>query len=174
MHARFVAAAACLVVLCTFVSPPLRLAAQNQNAALTGKVTSAQEGAMEGVLVSVKKTGSAQTVTVVSDREGRYRFPRTRLEAGEYAVRIRAIGFDLDTPATISIAADKTATADLTLRPARDVASQLTNAEWLASFPGTEDQKASVRNCAHCHTLELITRSRHDANQFVSVIERMS
>jgi streptogramin lyase len=173
MHARFLAAAACLVVLFTGVSPTLHLAAQNQNVALTGKVTSAKEGAMEGVLVSAKRGGSKQTVTVVTDREGRYRFPRARLEPGDYTVRIRAIGYDFDT-ATISIAPQKTTTADLTLRPTSDLAAQLTNAEWLASFPGTDDQKASIRGCAHCHTLELVTRTRHDSTKFVSVIERMS
>ena len=174
MHARFFAAAACLVVLFTGVSPTLRLAAQNENVALTGKVTSAKEGAMEGVLVSVKRTGSKQTLTVVSDREGRYRFPRARLEAGEYRVRIRAIGYDLDSPSTISIASQKTTTADLTLRETSDLGAQLTNAEWLASFPGSDEQKASIRGCAHCHTLELVTRSRHDANKMAGVIERMS
>ena len=38
---------------------------------------------MEGVLVSAKKTGSNITVTVVSDKEGRYSFPATRLEPGD-------------------------------------------------------------------------------------------
>jgi streptogramin lyase len=194
MHARFVAAAACLVVLFTGASPnfnltarapaptsrsaepltPRSAAAPDQNVALTGKVTSSQEGAMEGVLVSARRAGSKQTVTVVSDREGRYRFPRARLEPGEYRLRIRAIGYDLDSPATISIAAQKTTTADLALRPTSDLAAQLTNAEWLASFPGTDDQKASIRGCAHCHTLELVTRSKHDASKFVDVIDRMS
>jgi streptogramin lyase len=54
------------------------------------------------------------------------------------------------------------------------LASQLTNAEWLESFPGTDEQKAAVRGCAHCHTLERIARSRHDVNEFMSVVERMS
>ena len=36
--------------------------AQAQSAALTGQVSSADEPAMEGVLVSAKKTGSAVTV----------------------------------------------------------------------------------------------------------------
>ena len=60
------------------------------------------------------------------------------------------------------------------LRKTRDLASQLTNAEWLASFPGTEEQKASVRGCAHCHTLERVARSHHDAREFTAVVERMA
>ena len=103
---------------------------------------------MEGVLVSARKAGSTLTTTVVSDAQGRYRFPRARLEPGEYAFRIRAIGYDLESSATVSVVAEKTTTADLKLRKTRDLASQLTNAEWLASFPGTEEQKASVRGCA--------------------------
>jgi len=129
---------------------------------------------MEGVLVSARKAGSTVTTTVVSDRQGRYQFPRARLAPGEYAIRIRAIGYDLDHAVTVSIRREHASTADLTLVKAADVSSQLTNAEWLASMPGTAEQKASVRGCAHCHTLALVTRSRHDANAFVSVIERMA
>ena len=36
-------------------------------AALSGQVTSAEEGPMEGVLVSARQDGSTVTVTVVSD-----------------------------------------------------------------------------------------------------------
>jgi len=168
---------ACLAVLIA-PQPSGSLAAQGQNGspppALAGQVTSSEEGPMEGVVVSAKRSGAAQTISVVSDGQGRYRFPQSRLEPGEYALRIRAIGYDLDSPASVSVAAQKTTTADLKLRKAGDVASQLTNADWLASFPGTEEQRASVRGCAHCHTLELVTRSRHDAAKFVGVIERMA
>ena len=52
----------------------LLLHAQTPQAALSGKVTSAEEGPMEGVLVSAKKDGSTITTTVVSDEQGRYRF----------------------------------------------------------------------------------------------------
>src|SRR5262249_57129840 len=64
--------------------------------------------------------------------------------------------------------------ADLKLRKARDVAAQLSNAEWLASFPGTDEQKSSIRGCTHCHTLERIARTKYTADQLMDVIERMS
>jgi len=142
--------------------------------ALTGLVSSADEGPMEGVLVSVKKSGSTITTTVVSDREGRYRFPASRLEPGDYTLRIRAAGYDLATAPAATISAQKTTTVDLTLQKTRDLAAQLTNAEWFASFPGTDAQKSSIRGCTHCHTLERIVRSRHDVEQMMAVIERMS
>jgi streptogramin lyase len=142
--------------------------------ALSGVVNSAEEGAMEGVLVSAKKVGSTMAVTVVSDQQGRYQFPAGRLAPGHYSLRIRAIGYDLDGPGTVDLTTGKASTANLKLRKTSDLASQMSNAEWLISFPGTERQKASVRGCTHCHTLELITRSAHDAEGFEDVLERMS
>src|SRR6266404_5075274 len=41
--------------------------------ALAGQVTSAEEGPMEGVLVSARKQSSTITVTVVTDAKGGYR-----------------------------------------------------------------------------------------------------
>src|ERR1700734_4026779 len=82
---------------------------------LSGKVTAGQE-ALEGVLVSAKKDGSTMTVTVVTGKDGRYSFPAGRLEPGPYSLHIRAAGYDLDGTGQVSVAADKTATADLTLR----------------------------------------------------------
>src|SRR5205823_11033084 len=73
---------------------PTALLAQS-GAALTGQVTSAEEGAMEGVLVSAKKEGSTITITVVSDDKGNFSFPANKLEPGKYNIAIRAIGYDL-------------------------------------------------------------------------------
>src|SRR6266404_3736008 len=165
---------AVLAIVLVQSAPSSPRAQAQSDTALTGQVTSSEEGRMEGVLVSARKAGSALTITVVSDGQGRYRFPAARLEPGQYALRIRAIGYDLESAATVSVAAQKTTTADLKLRKASDLASQLTNAEWLESFPGTEEQKASVRGCAHCHTLERVARSRHDVTEFMSVVERMA
>jgi len=147
--------------------------------ALTGQVTSAEEGAMEGVLVSAKKTGSTITTTVFTDEKGRYQFPASRLDPGHYTIRIRATGYDLAGPdaqdsEAVDIPANDPVTLDLKLRKTADLAAQLTNAEWLVSFPGTTEQKASVQNCSHCHTLEPVVRSHHDAAEFEKVLERMS
>ena len=47
--------------------------------ALTGLVSSGDEAAMEGVLVSARKEGATITTTVVTDAQGRYSFPGARL-----------------------------------------------------------------------------------------------
>src|SRR5437868_13007280 len=63
--------------------------------ALTGKVSSQAEGAMEGVIVGAKKVGSTITTWVVSNAQGQYSFPRDRMEPGKYVVSIRAVGYEL-------------------------------------------------------------------------------
>ena len=136
---------------------------------LSGQVSSAEEGNMEGVLVSAKMEGSTVTTTVVSDAQGHFRFPAGRLAPGHYNLKIRAGGYDLDSPTSIDITAGKDLTADLKIKKTSNLASQLTNSDWIASFPGTPAQKASVGGCTHCHTLERIARSQHDSEEFMAV-----
>ena len=139
-------------------------------AALAGKVASAEEGAMEGVLVSAKQAGSTVTITVVSDAKGRYSFPSGKLEPGRYAIRIRAVGYDLEGAGAVEITAQKTATLDLKLGKTADLAAQLSNGEWMASAPGTDQQKGLLLNCVGCHSLERVMRSPHDADAFTKTI----
>ena len=48
------------------------------------------------------------------------------------------------------------------------------NGEWLASIPGTDQQKGQLLNCVGRHTLERIVRSKYDANAFLTqVLPRM-
>jgi len=135
-------------------------------AQLSGQVSSKEEGAMEGVLVSAKREGSTVTVTVVSDAQGRYRFPDGRLSPGTYALRIRAIGYDLDGAASVKVPGER----DIALKKTANLASQLSNGEWLASMPGSDGQKGMLLNCVGCHTLERIARSPYDAETFLKVI----
>ncbi len=142
--------------------------------ALTGIVSSATESKMEGVLVTAQKQGSTISVTVVSDRDGRFAFPADRLGEGKYALRVRALGFELDGPQTADVPAGKTASLDIKLKPAADMASQMTSTEWLMSMPGAPEQKAPLIECMSCHTLERVVRSKFNAEDFGPVLKRMS
>ena len=141
--------------------------------ALTGVVSSAAEGAMEGVVVTAHKDGSIVSISVTTDAKGRYAFPENRLEPGHYTLAARAVGYDLAAPSSANVIAEKTATADLKLEPTKNLPDQLTNAEWMMSFPGTEEQKAALLNCTSCHTLERVAKSTHDADEWTHVISRM-
>jgi virginiamycin B lyase len=147
--------------------------AAGEPAALAGQVSSQEEGPMEGVVVSAKRDGSTMTVSVVSDKQGQYSFPASRLDAGHYTLKIRAVGYDLDGAGAADVADQKTTSADLKLRKTKSLALQLTNAEWMLSAPGTEEQKKTLLGCQGCHTLQRIMRSTHDADEFTQVIWRM-
>ena len=142
--------------------------------ALAGTVSSAEEGAMEGVLVSAKKNGSNITITVVSDAQGRYRFPASRLEPGAYRISIRAAGWDIDGRVAADVAPQKTTALDLKLRKTQDLAAQMTNSDWLNSMPGTTQQKNILLGCVSCHSLERIVRSKYDSDGFLATVQRMS
>jgi virginiamycin B lyase len=146
-----------------------RAAAQ---AALNGQVASSEEGAMEGVVVSAKKVGSTVTVSVISDAQGNFNFPAAKLEPGQYTLRIRAIGYELDGPKTIEVGT-QAAPVSIKLRKTRNLAAQLTSGEWLASMPGTPEQKMMLDRCTSCHTLERPVKSTYDADQFIAVLQRM-
>jgi streptogramin lyase len=157
--------------LCGFL---LALCSAADAQGLDGRVTSAEEGRMEGVLVSARRAGAPITVTVVSDREGRFDFPNGALVPGRYDLSIRAIGFDLQSPAAVEVDAKKNTAIEVKLSRTKDLAAQLTNTEWLMSMPGTPEQKRPLIECMSCHTYERVMRSKYDADALVAALKRMA
>ncbi len=149
--------------------------------AVQGVVRSDADGVMEGVVVIAQREGAAMLTSVTTDARGRFGFPRTHLQPGRYALRIRAAGYVLPgETVAVAVGAGGVARADLVLKAAtvRETAEQLTHLEWLRSMPGTDAQKdLLVRrtvNCGFCHDMGRVMRTRYTAEQFVSVIGRMS
>jgi streptogramin lyase len=163
------------VALASFVLPAglLVLPAQAQTA-LTGQVSSAEESTMEGVVVSAKKDGSTISVSVITDAQGRFAFPANRLDPGKYTLKARAAGYELDGARTAEVASGAEAKTDIKLKKVKNLSATLTNAEWMMSMPGTEQQKQFLLNCNGCHTLERIMKSSYDAEGFLQIFQRMS
>jgi len=195
---RFSMTAALAVGL--FQIAPSAASAKETPPAIAGHVTSA-DGAMEGVVVTARAAGpedagdcsaksgqaaaesrplvctlprSVVSVSVTSDAKGDFRFPAARLAPGQYTLAIRAVGYVLAAPASAQVSAGKTADVDLKLEPTKNLADQLTDAEWMMSMPGTDQQKAELLNCTGCHTLERIALSTHNADEFMQVLHRMA
>jgi virginiamycin B lyase len=160
------------LLLLAFAAP----AAENLSSpALQGKVSSQAEGPMEGVIIGAKKAGSTITTWVVSDAQGRYAFPSERLQPGAYSVSIRAAGYEL--PKTSVDVTEHPAQLDLQLNKVASkskLAMQLSNAEWLISVPGTQQQKLTLAGCVTCHTLQRIMFSRFNAEEMTQVVQRMT
>jgi len=167
-----VAGVAALAVYATSnVSSPLRA---QSGVALTGLVASDEEGLMEGVVVTARKEGSPISISVVSDDKGRFSFPASKLTDGEYGLKIRAIGYELLGPAGVDVRGGVSATANIKLRATKQLETQLTNAEWIASMPGSDQQKKFLLSCNSCHSYQPIVNSTHDAAQFLQVFDRMA
>src|SRR5712675_1349079 len=141
-------------------------------ASITGKVTSAEEGAMEGVVVRAKK--GIVTVSVVSNAKGEFRFPSAKLGTGTFEVSIKAAGYDLDGPKSVTVADNVPANLDVKLVKTKNLAAQLSNQEWIMSVPGDDSQKRALTGCTNCHTVERILMSTHNADQFLETIKRMA
>jgi virginiamycin B lyase len=142
-------------------------------AVLSGVASSHAEGAMEGVLVTAKRVGGKIAVTVVTDKQGHYSFTSNELAPGQYKLSIRAIGYDLSQTDTIATVGTGTSTFNLGLVKVADYSSQLSSAEWLASVPGTPEQKDELFKCILCHTAAPIVTSRYDAAGWLVTINRM-
>ena len=184
------------VIMCSLAQAFVVMQAQAPTAALTGVISSDAEPKMEGVVVSAKRVGSTISVSVISDAQGRYTFPQDRLTPGEYDVRIRATGYELAAPTKVathsdtkfdkfrnepwmdatlhtSVAAGKTTQTDIKLQKTKNLAAQLTNGEWLMSWPENTDIKNGLLNCTQCHSLQPVVRSTFTAEQWVPVLQRM-
>jgi hypothetical protein len=141
---------------------------------LTGVVSSDAEGNMEGVLVSAKRAAGTVTVTVVTNNAGRYAFPAGRLSAGEYELSIRAVGYQLANASQTATVGRRTAQVNLRIQKTQDLGSQLTDAEWLMSMPGTREQKQRLFVvCTTCHTLGPILKSAYDEDGWKTTLVRM-
>ena len=132
--------AALALVVATLSSPAVA------GSALSGKVSSAEEGLMEGVIVSAKK--GIVTVSVVSNDKGEFSFPADKLPPGDYALTVKAGGYDLDGPASVTLS-EKPQAIDVKLVKTKNIAPQLSNQEWIHSVPGTKDEKRILSRCVN-------------------------
>ena len=155
------------------VSVLVFLASGALSAGLSGSVSSAVEPAMEGVLVSARKTGSSITVTAVTDAQGKFAFPSDRLDAGKYTLSIRAIGYVLDGPKEITIDQGADGRADLQLSKTKNLAGQLSNAEWIMSIPAPDRDKRFLDDCSGCHSISKVLNTTYEASDFLDIFKRM-
>jgi len=144
-------------------------------AALTGIVSSPEEGKMEGVVVSAKRPGSTIMVSVSTNAQGQYSFPQDRLAPGAYDITIRAVGYTLEQTAA-TVQSGGSTQLDLRLaKAAPDIlALQMSNSEWVQSAPGTPRQKLAVLRCLDCHGLQRPFFSKKDASEMAFTLQRMT
>ena len=164
----------CLLALPIAGSHPA-IAQSHGPAALTGIVSSPEEGKMEGVVVSAKRPGSTIMVSVSTNAQGQYSFPQDRLAPGAYDITIRAAGYTLEQTAA-TVQSGGSTQLDLRLaKAAPDIlALQMSNSEWVQSAPGTPRQKLAVLRCLDCHGLQRPFFSKKAASEMAFTLQRMT
>ena len=144
---------------------------------IAGSVKDDKGNLLNGVFVSAKRAGATYTVTVFSDDAGEFRFPDDMGE-GSYTVTAHAGGFQADQRTNVGVKAGETKRLDFSLREEtrpEEQFRQATPGEWLASVPGTEQEKRSiVRHCSGCHhALHQLMVHRFDKDGWLKVVAAM-
>ena len=106
-----------LMVVVALLWLPVRGAAQVTTATLAGVVTDDSGAAVPGATVTVRATATDAVRTIVTDGEGRYRFPG--LDPGTYEVTVELQGFQRTRRAGVTLNVGQNATIDLKLSVGR-------------------------------------------------------
>src|SRR6202035_4911115 len=100
--------------LFAFMGGTIFLAALAQGATVTGTVKGPDGAPFKGAFVSAQNTKTKITVNVLSHKDGAYRVDD--LPAGEYVLRIRAVGYQADPRTGVTLTASQSASMDWALK----------------------------------------------------------
>src|SRR5581483_11116279 len=81
---------------------------------ISGNVKSADGTPFRGAFVQAQNSSTKITLSVLSDKEGRYRLEA--LPAGNYQVQAKATGFKTETRSGVALTANENASADFSLQ----------------------------------------------------------
>src|SRR5580704_4100635 len=85
-----------------------------QSATVSGTVTGLDGGSFKGAFVEAQNSKTKITVDVLSDKDGKYHIEN--LPAGDYDVKIRAIGYKADPHSGVTLAANQKVSFDFALQ----------------------------------------------------------
>src|SRR5579863_2712333 len=97
------------------VSAMIFVAAFAHGATITGTVKGPDGAPFKGAFVEAQNTKTKIAVNVLSHKDGAYRVED--LPAGEYVLRIRAVGYQADPRTGVTLAAGQSASMDWALKP---------------------------------------------------------
>src|SRR5690349_22324073 len=100
--------------LAAFASFIILLSSPSYAATVAGTVKGPDGAPFEGAFVQAVNAKSKISVSVLSDKLGRYRVEN--LPAGEYQVRVRAVGFTTDPHSGVNLTADQNVSFEFALK----------------------------------------------------------
>ena len=118
-------------------------------ATLTGNVKGPDTTPFEGAFVQAINAKTHISVSVLTDKQGRYRVEN--LPAGEYQVRIRAVGFTTDPRSAVNLTADQNISFDFALQKGTVRWSDLNSYQGKQLLPAGKGKDTLFANCFVCH-----------------------
>ena len=103
----------------------------------------------KGAFVEAQNAGNKISVSVLSDKDGRYRIEN--LPAAIYELRIRAIGYKADPHAGVSLTDKQSASIDWALQKGTVHWSDLSLYQGKTIFPNVRGKDELEQNCFVCH-----------------------
>ena len=149
--------------------------AQAEDVLLAGSIVDAAGEPMEGVVVSVRATGSNLTTSVYSDADGDYVFPR--MAPGPYRLWAQAVSHaagraELD----LQGAAHH---QDFVMESLENFEAQLPGDRWVAALPEDTPEDRRMKtvfrvSCGGCHSQNTALLTRFDEQGWLNIITVMS
>jgi virginiamycin B lyase len=118
-------------------------------ATVTGNVKGPDGAPFEGAFVQAVNAKTNISVSVLSDKQGRYRVEN--LPAGEYQVRVRAVGFTTDPHSAVNLSADQDVSFEFALQKGTVRWSDLNLYQGKKLMPEGKGKEALSTNCYICH-----------------------
>ncbi len=118
-------------------------------ATVTGTVKGPDGAPFEGAFVQAVNAKTHITVSVLSDKQGRYRVEN--LPSGEYQVRVRAVGFTTDPHSAVNLSADQNVSFEFALQKGTVRWSDLNLYQGKKLMPDGKGKDTLSANCYVCH-----------------------
>src|SRR6266513_1106516 len=121
-------------------------------ATVTGTVKGPDGAPFEGAFVQAQNVKTKILVSVLSDRQGRYRVEN--LPAGEYRVQVRAVGFKADPRTGVDLTADQNASYEFALQKGIVHWNEISMYQGKTLFPEGKGKDVLTGRCWACHGFE--------------------
>jgi virginiamycin B lyase len=118
-------------------------------ATVTGNVKGPDGAPFEGAFIQAINAKTHISVSVLSDKQGRYRVEN--LPAGEYQVRVRAVGFTTDPHSAVNLSADQNVSFEFALQKGAVRWSDLNLYQGKKLMPEGKGKETLSSNCFICH-----------------------
>jgi len=118
-------------------------------ATVTGSVKSPDGTPFRGAFVQAQNTSTHILVSVLTDRQGRYRIEN--LPAGKYQVQVKAVGYRSDPHNDVSLTVEQNASFDFALQQGMVRWTDLSQHQGEVLFPEAKGKDVLVGRCFACH-----------------------